>query len=244
MCIWREAWVESQVLIGFYKWFGINSNILSQKVRTMKMTRNVYLDTETTSLIPGSICQLSMIIEDESNTSYKNYFFKVSEMDAGAERVHGLSIPVLDTLSNGDTFASKQNEIFDLLNGSNIIGHNVDFDTKFISCEFFRLNRVFTPASTYCTMKSFTPVLKLPKVSRKSNELYKYPKLEEVIEYLGINLNAARQHAMQNFGASQHQIHGLHDARLDTYLVYIIVQVSREIQRGEVGYFRRLYCSR
>ena len=52
----------------------------------------VYLDTETTSLNPGQICELSIIHEEGNELKLaKNYFFKVESIDTGAESVHGFS---------------------------------------------------------------------------------------------------------------------------------------------------------
>ena len=54
----------------------------------------LFFDTETTSIRPGHICQLSYITVDTSTkpqtTKGKNFFFTVDEMDEGAEAVHRL----------------------------------------------------------------------------------------------------------------------------------------------------------
>ena len=53
----------------------------------------LFFDTETTSVKPGHICQLSYITVDTTTkpqrTIGKNFFFTVDEMDPGAEEVHG-----------------------------------------------------------------------------------------------------------------------------------------------------------
>ena len=50
----------------------------------------LFFDTETTSIKPGSICQLSYITVDASVkpqiTTGKNFFFTVDEMDPSAAR--------------------------------------------------------------------------------------------------------------------------------------------------------------
>ena len=65
-------------------------------------------DTETTSIKPGQICQLSYILIDASTkpqkTIGKNFFFTCDEMDPNAEAVHGFSLEKLYELSNGQYF--------------------------------------------------------------------------------------------------------------------------------------------
>ena len=65
-------------------------------------------DTETTSIKPGQICQLSYITIDTATkpqkTEGKNIFFTVDEMDPNAEAVHGFSLEKLYDLSGGMYF--------------------------------------------------------------------------------------------------------------------------------------------
>ena len=65
----------------------------------------LFFDTETTSVKPGNICQLSYITVDTSTkpqtTIGKNFFFTVDEMDEGAEAIHGFSLEKIYELSDG-----------------------------------------------------------------------------------------------------------------------------------------------
>ena len=65
----------------------------------------LFFDTETTSIKPGSICQLSYITVDASTkpqvTTGKNFFFTVDEMDPSAQEIHGFSLEKLYELSKG-----------------------------------------------------------------------------------------------------------------------------------------------
>ena len=71
----------------------------------------LFFDTETTSVRPGHICQLSYITVDTSTkpqtTIGKNFFFTVDEMDPAAQEVHGFSLEKLYELSNGLEFLEQ-----------------------------------------------------------------------------------------------------------------------------------------
>ena len=73
--------------------------------------RIVFLDTETTGLEPGQICQLSYIVQEGNNLIKRvNQFFKVDYVDLGATKVNGLTKDMLDTLSKGKVFADRAAE--------------------------------------------------------------------------------------------------------------------------------------
>ncbi|HQP49413.1 MAG TPA: 3'-5' exonuclease, partial [Spirochaetota bacterium] len=60
--------------------------------------KKLILDTETTSLYPGNICQLSYILlADGDAAAGKNFYFSVDTMDWRAQNVHGLSLNMLRT---------------------------------------------------------------------------------------------------------------------------------------------------
>ena len=100
----------------------------------------LFFDTETTSVKPGHICQLSYITVDTSTkpqtTIGKNFFFTVDEMDPSAQEVHGFSLEKLYELSNGLEFLEQlQYFMSDFFNADFVIGHNVQFDVKFLKHE-------------------------------------------------------------------------------------------------------------
>ena len=74
-------------------------------------------DTETTSIKPGNICQLSYILIDASSkpqkTIGKNFFFTVEDMDPAAEQIHGFSLEKLYELSNGLYFEDLVDEFLE-----------------------------------------------------------------------------------------------------------------------------------
>ena len=71
----------------------------------------LYLDTETTGLYPGEICQLSYIMQDKDGATAKNFFFAVKDVEYGAYLVHGFSVQILKELSGGKTFSDHADEI-------------------------------------------------------------------------------------------------------------------------------------
>ena len=107
----------------------------------------LFFDTETTSVKPGHICQLSYITVDTTTkpqtTIGKNFFFTVDEMDPGAEEVHGFSLEKLYELSEGMEFLDQlQDFMKDFFDADFVIGHNVQFDIKFLKHELNSLYEV------------------------------------------------------------------------------------------------------
>ncbi|WP_066873847.1 3'-5' exonuclease [Clostridium mediterraneense] len=182
----------------------------------------LFFDTETTSIKPGSICQLSYILVDtdckpQKTTGY-NYFFTVEEMDPEAEKVHGFSLEKLYELSNGLYFEDQfENFLSDFQNADFVIGHNVPFDIKFLTHELSALymETEYAPKNIFCTMKYYKDICKLVK----PNGTYKNPKLEEVINYLGITKEQITATANKLFDGSGNY----HDARFDTAATYLVV---------------------
>lgn len=184
----------------------------------------IYLDTETTGLTPGEICQLSYIIQSGDKVTPKNFFFAVSFMPPEAEAIHGFSLSLLAVLSNGKTFKDCAKEIAeDFSSADLIVAHNVSFDFSFLRVEFERANIPFSYKEEFCTMKKFTPLCKLP---RKKGVGYKYPRLNELCAYLGITENDINDACLKLYDGEV----GYHDARFDTTAVYLAV--NKTIRRG------------
>ncbi len=201
---------------------------------------NIYLDTETTDIIPGQICELTMILEDATDNKYVNsynYFFTVDSMTEGAQNAHGFSLEQLNKLSQGVRFSDKYQEILDILNGNTIIAHNEVFDEKFISTELWRCGISFTPANRYCTMKAFKDILKIPSRYKKYGP-YKNPKVSEVIEFLNIIPDKISEYSKKlfNYDGSTY-----HDSRFDTTAIYIAVNVYREKLHGGSSW-QSMFC--
>lgn len=191
-------------------------------------------DTETTSIKPGQICQLSYITIDASSkpqrTVGKNFFFTVEEMDPNAEAVHGFSLQKLYDLSNGQYFEDYLEEFLnDFVEADFIIGHNVNFDIKFLKHELEGMGIEFTPKHIFCTMHYYINICKIPK----ANGEIKNPKLEEVVNFLNISKEQITEKANELFQGSGNY----HDARFDTTATYLLI--IEGIKQGYIphGYF-------
>lgn len=192
-------------------------------------------DTETTSIKPGQICQLSYILIDASTkpqtTVGKNVFFAVEDMDPGAQGVHGFSVEKLYELSNGQYFEDLVEDfIGDFESADFVMGHNVNFDIRFLKHELEGLCIDYLPKNVFDTMHHYRDICRIPK----ANGEIKNPKLEEVINFLSITKDQITKKADELFQGSG----GYHDARFDTAATYLLV-----IEGLKKGYIPRGYFS-
>ena len=203
----------------------------------------LFFDTETTSIRPGSICQLSYIIVDTSTkpqtTTGKNFFFTVDNMDEGAEAVHGFSLEKLYELSEGKEFLDSITEFMhDFFEADFVIGHNVQFDIKFLKHEIDQLwesgliDSQWAPQNTFCTMAYYKSLCNLPSPSGS----IKNPKLSEVVDYLGITEEQIKNKSNDLFEGSGNY----HDARFDTTATYLLVIQGMKKGLIKPGYFSNL----
>ncbi len=192
----------------------------------------LYFDTETTGLYPGQICQLSYIMQTEEKCLSKNFFFTVDYVEMSAQLVHGFSVQKLKELSNGKKFADYFDEIkSDFENADLIVSHNTSFDFSFMRKEYERLNEVFYIKNEFCSMKKSTPICKL---LRKSGTGYKYPKLQELCEFLGVKNQEILSFSSTAFNSKC----GFHDARFDTSAVFLAV--NKMIEKGSFEELKEL----
>ena len=201
----------------------------------------LFFDTETTSIKPGSICQLSYITVDAGVkpqvTTGRNFFFTVEEMDPSAEEVHGFSLEKLYDLSNGQYFEDLVMDFIDDFKEADfIIGHNVNFDVRFLKHELDVLGDEFNPKNTFCTMAYYKDICRITK----ANGDIKNPKLSEVIEWLNISKKQITDTADRLFEGSGNY----HDARFDTAATYLTV--IEGLKKGYLpkGYFTNLLKSK
>lgn len=180
--------------------------------------KKIYLDTETTSLEPGQICQISYLVEEDSQLIKRvNQYYKVDFVDYGASKVTGLTVDNLEYLSGGTQFKDRADEMLKDFKDSIIIGHNISFDIRFLTEEFRRLGIYYIPNSVFDTMNYFKDILKLPKRGRYKG--YKNPKLDEVLEFTSTTKNEVIRFASAVYGNYSMQAH---DSRFDAMAVYIV----------------------
>ena len=183
----------------------------------------LYLDTETTGLNPGQICQLSYVIQEGSKARGKNFFFSVDYVEYSALAVHGFSVEILERLSGGKGFEHFINEIEqDFKSAKVICAHNTSFDFKFLRREFERCRRDFEPNADFCTMKKSISACKL---IRPNSGGYKYPRLNELCAHLGITDGEIQHFCKRLFGGEA----GYHDARFDTTAVFLAVNKGIDV---------------
>lgn len=178
----------------------------------------IILDTETTSLRPGQIAQLTYAIVDfEQNKAFgKNFYFEVDSMDPSAENIHKLSIEDLRTLSKGNRFEDHAHEIFNDFQDATLVCHNTRFDIPYLSKEFSRNAMSIEGIPSICTMKHYKPIVQIP--DKRGNP--KNPKLEELVNYFNIKEDMVLKTSIKLFGGAT----AYHDARNDvaaTFLVFM-----------------------
>ncbi len=179
----------------------------------------IFLDTETTGLHPGKICQLSYLLQQAGSVMAKNLFFAVDYVEPSAQAVHGFSVQKLQLLSEGKTFSDRFEEVRnDLAKADLIVTHNVAFDMMFLRAEFERNGQALPNYNTFCSMKNTVDVCKL---TRKSGG-YKYPKLSELCTFLGVADMQIAEQCKKLFG----QRVGFHDARFDTTALFLAVNCA------------------
>lgn len=193
-----------------------DKDIPDVQILKVRRTMILFFDTETTGLIPGRIIQLSYIMQSETETIAKNFFFAVSYIEPSAVAVHGFTPEKLAVLSNGHTFSTDTEEIYDdFLSADLIVAHNAKFDIGFMIAEFCYQDRRFRYRQEFDTMKFFTDIMKLPRENHKG---YKYPKLSELVEFLDLYPYDVTRKSGELFSTDSV---GGHDARYDTAALYL-----------------------
>ncbi len=181
----------------------------------------VYLDTETTGLRPGQICQLSYVIQTKDSVKAKNFFFTVDFVEYGAFMVHGFSVDSLRVLSGGKRFIDHIDEIkTDLEQADLVVAHNCSFDMMFLRAEFEKFGVPLYIKKEYCSMKNMTPVCKI--AGRRAG--YKYPKLSEMTAYFRISDHEVGLTSKELFGEKA----SFHDARFDTTALFLSMDIGMQ----------------
>ena len=195
----------------------------------------VYFDTETSGFTPGQIAQLSYIKEyDSGEIVAKNFFFYVNYIEEGAEAVTGRGKSFYTAHSNGLRFGDHIAEIEADFANSILIAHNIEFDEKFMSAEFWRLGKIFSPASKLCTMNYFKPIC---NIKTKANKV-KNPKLVELIDYFGIDNEKISLYCEDLFNEPCGEFH---DAMYDTTAMFIACKLHAE-QRENGDAWKNTFC--
>ena len=108
------------------------------------MTRQIFLDTETTGLSPESgdrIIEIGCVELLNRRLSGRNLHLYVNPQRASHEdalKVHGLTE---EFLADKPLFAAIADELLEFIGGAEIIIHNAAFDVGFLNAELRRLGR-------------------------------------------------------------------------------------------------------
>jgi DNA polymerase-3 subunit epsilon len=108
------------------------------------MTRQIFLDTETTGLSPDSgdrIIEIGCVEMVNRRLTGKHLHFYINPERPSHEdavRIHGLTD---EFLADKPLFASLADQILDYCRGAEVIIHNAAFDIGFLNAELARLGR-------------------------------------------------------------------------------------------------------
>lgn len=198
---------------------------------------HIFLDTETNrghsrteqreksgfENIPLKIIQLSYLVTDDDFEIMKafNRYYYAEKISPNAQKIHGLSPEDLKKLSK-TTFEEDSDLILGDLKSGVLISHNVEWDwDQCLKEEFGRCGIKYSP-ERFCTMQNFTNICKLPNQYGYKN--YKWPSLEELLNYLKISKNEVSESAQNYFGS----VNGQHDSRFDSTAVYLVFKKAKE----------------
>lgn len=108
------------------------------------MRRRIVLDTETTGLEPEAghrlieLAGLELVDRRLTGAAFHRHFNPEREIDAAAERVHGMS---REDLASQPAFAELADELLAFIDGAELIIHNAPFDLAFLDAELARCKR-------------------------------------------------------------------------------------------------------
>jgi DNA polymerase-3 subunit epsilon len=129
------------------------------------MSRQIFLDTETTGLYPDQghriieIAAVEMINRRPTKQHFHVYLNPEREIDAAAQEVHGIS---LDFLQDKPRFQDVAQALIDFVQGAELVIHNAPFDVGFLNAEFGRIG--LTSIQSFCD--KITDTLKMAKEAR------------------------------------------------------------------------------
>lgn len=115
------------------------------------MTRQIFLDTETTGLDPKQghriieVAGIEMINRRPTGKHFHRYLNPQREIDAGAVAVHGITT---EFLQDKPLFSDIVDELLEFLSGAELVIHNAPFDIGFLNSELALLKRA--AMSEYC----------------------------------------------------------------------------------------------
>lgn len=172
----------------------------------------LFFDVETTGLPPRKanpeifqqydscrVVSIAWVLRDDKTVYSQRYSVTdpgIPDEKIGAEFVHGISREVMDKYGN-----KIQDVLVDFMkdvkHSDKVIAHNLEFDKSVLSAELFRMGlsddaRQLMNFKNLCTMKSTTNLVRI----KNSYGSFKWPKLEELYEFLFGHVFENAHHAM------------------------------------------------
>lgn len=164
------------------------------------MPIQLFFDVETSGLIPKKVhpsdfkeynnsrmVSIAWVLRDEKFVYSQNYFI-VNNGEfgdkIGSEFIHGINKDMVEKFGKPlDTVLDMF--VKDMYAADKLVAHNLEFDSKVVSSELFRLGRNgdgqdLLLKDSYCTMLESTDILRIPSRFKS----YKWPKLIELHIYL------------------------------------------------------------
>ncbi|HEY7987461.1 MAG TPA: DNA polymerase III subunit epsilon [Methylophilaceae bacterium] len=102
------------------------------------MSRQIFLDTETTGLDPAQghriieLAAVEVVNRRLTGNRFHTYLNPEREIDIGAQQVHGIS---LESLQDKPYFADMAAEFLDFIRDAGLVIHNAPFDLGFLNNE-------------------------------------------------------------------------------------------------------------
>lgn len=112
-----------------------------------------------------------------------------------ARAVHKLSNDFL--AAEGVPLVQAVDALYPILQRSNFVAHNVEFDAVLTQLEFERCGYNLILNNKFCTMAATKNLCKIPQ----NKGGYKNPKLSELCEYLGVNQDLIAARTQRYFGS-------------------------------------------
>lgn len=114
--------------------------------------RQIMLDTETTGMGDNThriieIGCIELLERRRTGRVFHCYFNPERLIDPEAIRVHGISD---EFVADKPLFASKAQELFEFLQGAELIAHNAAFDVAFLNLEFGRVEADYPKVAEMC----------------------------------------------------------------------------------------------
>lgn len=154
--------------------------------------KQIFLDTETTGLSARDghrIIEVVALAYHQRRPLDEGCFHRFCnpqrDIDAGAQKVHGISA---EFLSDKPPFAEFAPILQDFLRGGEIIIHNAAFDCEFLDAEFARCE---LPPMKQISGRVTCSL----EMSRRKNTALRHHRLEDLCRYWGVDDSARVKHS-------------------------------------------------